>query len=141
MNFFQPVAKQKNLQLLMQLDPTLKTFAFDEKRIGQVLENLISNALKYTDSGQVKITTAQQGQQIVVAVEDSGEGLTATDLLKLFSKFEQLGKGKTGEKIGSGLGLVVAKSIVEAHGGKIWASSEGVGQGSTFSFSLPIQKE
>ena len=76
--------------------------------------------------------------QVVVSVKDSGEGIPAEDLPKLFSKFEQLGKGETGEKGGTGLGLVVAKGIVEAHGGKIRAESEGPGKGTTFSFTLPL---
>ena len=142
-----PMADQKHLQIVLSVAPDLPTISFDRRRIGQVLNNLLSNAIKYTETGQIEILahsthstgSGQAGSgQVVVSVKDSGEGIPAEDLPKLFSKFEQLGKGETGEKGGTGLGLVVAKGIVEAHGGKIRAESEGPGKGTTFSFTLPL---
>lgn len=137
-NLFQPVADQKQLHLTAEIEPGLPDVFIDKRRLGQTLDNLLSNALKYTDSGYVTVKARVEGSRIVVSVADSGEGIEAADIPRLFSKFELLGKGKTGEKIGSGLGLVIAKGIVEAHGGKIWAESLGKGKGSTFSFSLPL---
>lgn len=133
-----PMAEQKHLQLITSVALDLPNLSFDRRRIGQVLNNLLSNAIKYTDAGQIELLIKVQGSEALVAVKDSGEGIPPEDLPKLFSKFEQLGKGKTGEKGGTGLGLVVAKGIVEAHGGKIRAVSEGQGKGTTFIFTLPL---
>lgn len=135
---FNPIAQQKNLALVAETDPALSKIVFDKRRLGQALDNLVSNALKYTDAGSVTLQAKVLDGKAVVSVADSGEGIEAGDIPRLFSKFELLGKGKTGEKIGTGLGLVIAKGIVEAHGGKIWAESPGKGKGSIFSFSLPI---
>lgn len=144
---FKPLADQKNLFLTTQIEPNLPRAAFDRNRLGEVVNNLLSNALKYTDHGGVSIrarvaesdSPLKPGIGIVVSVVDTGDGIKPEDQQKLFSKFEQLGKGKTGEKKGTGLGLVVAKGIVEAHGGKVWVNSIGEGQGTTFSFSLPLK--
>lgn len=135
---FKPLAEQKHLYLTTQLDPHLPKVTFDRNRLGQVVNNLLSNALKYTDSGGVSIRAEEKDGQTVVSVSDTGDGIKPEDLSKLFSKFDQLGKGKTGEKGGTGLGLVVTKGIVEAHGGRIWVTSPGEGKGTTFSFSLPL---
>lgn len=139
-NSFKPVADQKQLQLLAEIDPNLGLVSFDRRRIGQVLNNMLSNALKYTDQGRVtvKVKKDEALHQAIVSISDTGEGIKPDDLPKLFSKFEQLGKGKTGEKVGTGLGLVIAKGIIEAHNGQISASSLGEGQGTTFTFSLPL---
>ncbi len=136
---FRPLVEQKHLQLLMEIDPNLKQFSFDANRIGQVLDNLLSNALKYTKQGQISLLVKLNPGEIVTSVVDTGDGILPADLTKLFSKFTQVGKGRSGEVKGTGLGLVVAKGIVEAHGGKIWVKSEGEGQGSTFAYSLPYE--
>ena len=135
---FMPLAAQKNLQLTLTVDPHLPPLSFDQNRISQVLDNLLSNSLKYTDQGTVEVRVFLEGPVIKVEVKDSGDGIRAEDLPKLFSKFEQLGKGKSGEKKGTGLGLVVAQGIITAHGGKIWAHSAGLGKGATCGFSLPL---
>lgn len=132
------MATQKKLQLSLLVDPHLPSVLFDQNRLSQVLDNLISNSIKYTDQGTVTVTAALDGPTVKVEVKDTGDGIKAEDISKLFSKFEQLGKGKSGEKKGTGLGLVITKGIVEAHGGKIWVHSEGLGKGSTFGFSLPL---
>ncbi|MBI4036826.1 hypothetical protein HY385_00160 [Candidatus Daviesbacteria bacterium] len=133
---FQPQADHNKLALTSEIGEGLTKVPFDQNRIGQVMNNLLSNALKYTDAGQIKVTAKGDNGQVAVTVADSGEGINPADLPKLFSKFEQL--GRDGKKVGTGLGLVVAKGIVEAHGGKIWANSQGLGKGTTFTFSLPL---
>lgn len=134
----QPVAEKKGLKLLSDFGPNLEHVSFDRNRLGQVINNLLSNAIKYTDHGQVMLKARNHGSEIHISVIDSGDGIKKEDLGKLFSKFEQIGKGKTGERGGTGLGLVVTKGIVEAHGGRAWVESEGEGKGSTFSFTLPL---
>ncbi len=135
---FKALTDQKHIYLTAQIDPHLPKVSFDRNRLGQVVNNLLSNAIKYTDKGGVSIRAEGKDGQVVVSVSDTGDGIKPEDLNKLFSKFEQLGKGKTGEKGGTGLGLVVTKGIVEAHGGRIWVTSPGEGKGTTFSFSLPL---
>jgi len=97
------------------------------------------NVIKYTDSGQVDIHLSVDSvtNQVVVAVKDSGLGVSREDLAVLFSKFKQLKTFDRTQK-GTGLGLVVSRGIVEAHHGRIWAESAGENLGSTFSFSLPL---
>lgn len=135
---FKPLAAQKQLSLSFLADPHLPLVDFDQNRLGQVLDNLLANAIKYTNQGGIEILASVDGPTIKIEVKDSGDGIESTGLAKLFSKFEQLGRGKDGSNKGTGLGLVIAKGIVEAHGGKIWARSEGLGKGSTFGFSLPL---
>ncbi len=136
---FKPLIEQKKLTLVTDIAPSLNQVNFDPNRLGQVMNNLLSNAIKYTDSGKITIKAEVLGQNAQISISDSGEGIKKEDLPKLFSKFEQLGKGKTGEKVGTGLGLVVTKGIIEAHGGKIWVESQGEGKGTTFSFSIPLK--
>jgi two-component system, OmpR family, phosphate regulon sensor histidine kinase PhoR len=138
-SMFKLLAESKKLQLITEIKNTIPPFDFDKRRIGQALGNLISNAIKYTDKGVVTIKVEKTDDHCLVSVVDTGEGIKAEDIGKLFSKFEQFGKGRTGEQKGTGLGLVIAKGIVEAHGGNIWGSSDGHGKGSTFSFSLPLK--
>jgi len=137
MTVFKPLMEQKRLEFISEIGTNLEA-RFDRNRMGQVLENLLSNAAKFTLSGYVKVTARKTGGVLEVAISDSGEGIAADNLPKLFSKFEQLGNGKNGDKKGTGLGLVVAKGIVEAHGGKIRAASAGLGKGTTFTFTLPL---
>lgn len=136
---FKPLTDQKKIILELEIGDGLDHISFDPNRLGQVVNNLLSNAIKYTDIGKISIKASLSDDHVMVSITDSGEGVKKEDLPKLFSKFEQLGKGKTGEKIGTGLGLVIAKGIIEAHGGKIWAQSLGEGKGTTFSFSIPLK--
>ncbi len=133
-----PLSNEKQLKLDAEIDPNIKPLPFDRVRIGQAIINLVSNAVKYTDGGWIKVSAKLENNQVVVAVADSGDGIKKEDLPKLFSKFKQVGKGKTGQKGGTGLGLVIVKGIIESHGGKIWAQSHGVGLGSIFTFTLPL---
>lgn len=135
---FKALAEQKRLQLSDTL-PDKFVLKCDKVRISQALENLLSNAIKYTDSGQVMVTLAidQQNKKATVAVKDSGVGVSREDISQLFSKFRQL-KNTDNARKGTGLGLVVSKGIVEAHGGQIWAESAGDNMGTTFYFTLPL---
>jgi signal transduction histidine kinase len=117
------------------IDDNIELYA-DKERIMQVLGNLLSNALKFTKQGTITIWTEQSDDknQLTVKVIDTGLGIDDTLLMRLFTKFA------TKSDKGTGLGLYISKSIVEAHGGKIWAENNTDGRGATFTFTLPIQK-
>lgn len=135
---FIPLAEAKGVKLTARVLSDLRV-PFDRVRIGQVLANLLSNAIKYTDKGQVTLAMKCDQKSVTISISDTGDGIATEDLPKLFNKFEQLGKGKSGERRGTGLGLVISKGIIAAHQGKIWVASAGLGQGATFSFSLPLK--
>jgi signal transduction histidine kinase len=108
----------------------------DKNRIAQVISNLLSNAIKFTKQGTVLITVEKKkdNKEVIVSMKDTGSGLDPEILPRLFSKFAS----KSFK--GTGLGLFISKSIVEAHGGKIWAENNVNGKGAKFSFSLPIKE-
>lgn len=139
MKTFEPQAGAKHLAL-NYVGPEKQMAKFDRVRIAQVLNNLLSNSIKYTDSGQIDVglTLDQKANRYVISIKDSGIGVSREDLSVLFSKFKQL-KSFDSTRKGTGLGLVVSKGIIEAHGGQIWAESAGENLGSTFYFSLPIE--
>ena len=133
------LANDKKLSLITELDESLPIVKFDWDEIMQVLINLVSNAIKFTDQGGVTITSAKEGNTIRISVQDTGPGIKEEDLPRLFHEFEQLtdvGNRKPG---GSGLGLVISKKIIERHNGKIWAESE-YGKRTTFHFVLPVEE-
>ena len=110
----------------------------DEDRIEQVLLNLVGNALQYTPpGGNVCVSTRYQGGEVRFEVSDTGIGIPAEHLSSLFTRFYRVDKSRSRAGGGSGIGLTIAKHLVEAHGGHIWAESPGRNQGSVFSFSLP----
>ncbi len=135
---YRDLAEAKHLQFSFRLPDKLVVHC-DRVRIGQVVNNLLSNALKYTDSGEVEVslTTDLAKNMAVVAVKDSGVGLNREDLPQLFSKFRRLHNAENSRQ-GTGLGLAICKGIVEAHGGQIWVESLGENLGSTFYFGLPL---
>jgi signal transduction histidine kinase len=133
----EPLASQKKLKLKMELPADLPAGRGDEQRLRQVLLNLVGNAIKFTDSGEVLIKAAIADGSFSVAVRDTGPGISVGDQAKLFQEFQQADNSITRKKGGTGLGLAISKRIIELHGGKIWVESE-LGQGSTFSFTLPI---
>jgi signal transduction histidine kinase len=135
---FTAQAEQKHLAMDV-ISPDSCRLKCDKVRISQVVDNLLSNAIKYTDSGRIDINVSREEEKkrVVVSIKDSGIGVTREDLNQLFSKFKQLTSTDRSRK-GTGLGLVVSKGIVEAHGGQIWAESAGENMGSTFYFSLPL---
>jgi signal transduction histidine kinase len=108
---------------------------WDQGRLAQVLQNLITNAIKYSpDGGSIVVSLSENNRQVTVSVTDEGLGIAAEDLPQLFERFYRVAVTQGIE--GSGLGLYICQGIISAHGGRIWASSEGVGRGSIFSFTL-----
>jgi signal transduction histidine kinase len=134
----EPLAADKGLTFGADLAPDLPVGRGDERRLSQVLLNLVGNAIKFTEQGGVTVRASQQGDAFVVAVADTGPGIAAEDQARIFDEFQQVDSSSTKTKGGTGLGLSIARRIVELHGGRIWVESES-GQGATFSFSLPIR--
>ena len=129
-------AHQKGITLLEDFPSGKLNILGDFDKLSQVISNLLSNACKFTERGGITVEVKDLGENVQCAVRDTGPGISAENLPRLFRKFEQFGKaGRSSEK-GSGLGLVISKSIIEAHGGRIWAESE-FGKGSSFIFTLP----
>ena len=106
----------------------------------QVLINLVGNAIKFTDVGEVVIKAQANNGSFQVSVRDTGPGISTADQAKLFQEFQQADNTITRKKGGTGLGLAISKQIIEMHGGKIWIDST-FGQGSTFTFTIPIRVE
>jgi PAS domain S-box-containing protein len=132
-----PLAEERDLELTSDVPPDVPSISMDIARIGQVLANLIGNALKFTEPGGSITVSAgvSDDNKVVVSVTDTGRGIRADDLPRLFDRFWQASRGDL--KRGTGLGLAIAKGIVEAHDGRIWVESVE-GKGATFSFSLPV---
>jgi signal transduction histidine kinase len=130
-----PLADARQQNLDVHVARHLPEVAVDRRRIVQVFSNLLSNAIKFTRrGGRVLISAEQHDNTVVVCVADEGPGIPREDLPKVFDRFWQAAETR---QAGSGLGLSIAKGIVDAHGGKIWAESE-LGKGSAFSFTVPI---
>jgi len=117
-------------QLLTQDNDTIIVEA-DKVRITQVIDNLLSNALKFTEDGIISVSIETKDSQAIVSVKDNGQGIDPSILPKLFTKFATSSSG------GIGLGLYISKSIVEAHSGRMWADNNSDGKGATFAFTLP----
>jgi signal transduction histidine kinase/DNA-binding response OmpR family regulator len=130
--------EQRGLQLVKDLQPDLPPINGDRNRLIQVVINLISNAVKFTDSGSVTVRASRRGADLVVSVIDTGLGIAPADHPKVFERFKQVGDTLTDKPKGTGLGLPICREIVEHHGGRIWVES-ALGQGSTFSFTLPVE--
>lgn len=128
---------QAGVSLVVEQEEGLPEVTMDEDRILQVLINLFSNAVKFSEKGRVECRVYRHQGEIIVEVEDSGQGIAPEDQQKIFDKFLQVHDRQTGKPAGTGLGLAICKQIVERHGGKIWVRSEE-GVGSCFSFSLPV---
>ncbi|MBD2205111.1 PAS domain S-box protein [Calothrix sp. FACHB-1219] len=125
------------LELITEIEPGLPQIIGDRNRLLQVLINLISNAVKFTQSGSITCRLKQHHDGVCVSVIDTGIGIAPEDQPKVFEKFRQVGDTLTDKPKGTGLGLPICKQIVEHHGGKIWVESEP-GKGSTFSFLIPF---
>lgn len=127
----------KSLEMVTELDPTPAIINADRDRMIQVMINLISNAVKFTDTGSVTCCVEQHEDSLVVSVKDTGIGIAPEDIPNVFEKFKQVGDTLINKPKGTGLGLPICKEIIEAHGGRLWVESQ-VGAGSTFCFSLPL---
>lgn len=137
---FEIPLRKKGLSLRFELDEGLPRLVFDRDKMVQVMSNLISNALKFTDRGEVRLSSGRVGDNAVqVSVEDDGIGIREEDLHKLFKSFSQIETGLSRKTGSTGLGLALCKKIVEAHHGKIGVSSV-YGQGSRFYFILPVKE-
>ena len=130
----------KRLELLKDIEEELPEIVGDRDRVVQVIINLISNAVKFTEKGSVTCRVRKTDNAIAVNVIDTGIGIAETDQPKVFEQFKQIGDTLTDKPKGTGLGLPICKQIVEHHGGTIWVESE-LGKGSNFSFTLPISAE
>ena len=136
----EPLAADKKLTFKVVVSPKLPAGHGDGRRLTQVLINLVGNAIKFTDAGEVVITGTATDGSFHLSVRDTGPGISAVDQAKLFQEFQQADNAITRKKGGTGLGLAISKRIVEMHGGKICVESQ-LGQGSTFSLTLPIAVE
>ena len=136
----EPLATKKKLDLKVNIPPDMPAGHGDERRLTQVLLNLVGNAIKFTDAGEVAIRIAAAGGAFSVAVHDTGPGISAADQTKLFQEFQQADSSITKSKGGTGLGLAISRRIVELHGGRLWVESSP-GEGSTFTFTVPVKVE
>lgn len=131
--------EDKEITLEADLSNDLPRIRGDEDRLGQVLLNLVGNALQYTPSGgRVSVLARREGDSVRVEVIDNGIGIGPEHLPHVFDRFYRVDRSRSRVGGGSGIGLTIARHLVEAHGGEITASSEGLGKGSTFAFTIPI---
>jgi signal transduction histidine kinase len=134
------LARNKGLDMRTQLADALPIARGDERRLTQVLLNLVGNAIKFTDKGTVEIAARAAGERLLIEVQDTGPGIAAADQARIFEEFQQVDNSNTRAKGGTGLGLAISKKIVELHGGSIRVESEP-GVGSTFTIDLPIRAD
>ena len=134
----EPLATEKKLNFKVDAPGELPKGHGDERRLTQVILNLVGNAIKFTDQGGVIIRATASNGTFTVAVKDTGPGISKADQGKIFEEFQQADNSATKKKGGTGLGLSISRRIVEMHGGKLWVESE-IGQGSVFQFSLPVE--
>ena len=133
------VAEGHDASIKCELPKDLSAFACDRPRMIDIFQNLIENALKYVRAGEapvIELGAMMSGAELRAWVRDEGIGIEQSYLGKIFELFQQLDP----EKEGSGIGLATAKRIIEAHHGRIWAESEGLGRGATFCLALPAQE-
>src|SRR5215469_14356641 len=136
----EPLAGNKKLNFRLEVPPDLPPARGDERRLSQVLLNLVGNAIKFTDTGEVAMRASAANGSYTVAVRDTGPGIAEADQAKIFEEFQQSESTHTKAKGGTGLGLAIAKRIVEMHGGRLWVESQ-LGNGSTFFFTVPLRVE
>jgi signal transduction histidine kinase len=134
------LAETKKLALKAEVAKSIPFGIGDEQRLTQVLLNLVGNAIKFTDTGEVRIAATAVNGHFNVTVTDTGPGIPEEHQARIFDQFHQVDNSNTKAKGGTGLGLAIAKQIVEMHGGRIWVEST-VGKGSTFQMELPIRAE
>jgi two-component system, OmpR family, phosphate regulon sensor histidine kinase PhoR len=131
-------AAERDLRISVNLSNRLPDIAADRRRLAEVLQNLLDNAIQYTPpGGQIMLSASADGSEVTFTVSDTGIGIPQTDQPRIFERFYRVDVARSREVGGTGLGLAIAKHLVEAHGGRIWVESE-VGQGSQFHFTVPI---
>jgi signal transduction histidine kinase len=134
------LAETKKLALKIDVAKRLPVGLGDEQRLTQVLLNLVGNAVKFTDTGEVRVSAMAANCYFAVSVTDTGPGIPPEELKRVFEQFHQVDSSNTKAKGGTGLGLAIAKQIVEMHGGRIWVEST-FGKGATFQMELPIRAQ
>ena len=132
------LVKDKAVDLQQSVPDELPIITADERRVRQILLNLVSNAAKFTDQGFIRVGAKVDGGQVCMFVEDTGKGIAEEELKKVFEPFTQVDASTTREHGGTGLGLTISHSFVQLHGGRMWVESQ-LGEGSTFYFTLPIE--
>ncbi len=133
-----PQYSKKGIQIITNLEKSKAVIYIDIDRIKQVLTNILANAYQYSQKGgTVKITSAEKDNLVTVTISDTGRGISREDLPHIFTRFYRADKSRSRNSGGSGIGLTIAKQLVQAHGGKIWAESQGEDLGTTVSFMIP----
>ena len=133
---YEPLAQEKNIDLILTVESNMTVHA-DRDKLDQVMDNLVTNALKYTSEGSINVLCEQVEAQIQISIQDTGIGIASEHLDRLFDRFYRTDKARSRDKGGTGLGLAIVRGILRAHGTDILVSSE-VGKGSRFYFELPI---
>ncbi|MBZ0305948.1 MAG: GAF domain-containing protein, partial [Anaerolineae bacterium] len=131
------LVKDKPVDLVLEFDPQLDTIIADRIRLQQIMNNLISNAVKFTEQGKISVCVSRQDGVTLFKVVDTGMGIPPDKLDLIFERFRQADQSSTRRAGGTGLGLAITRQLIEMHGGKIWVESE-VGKGSTFAFNIPV---
>lgn len=136
-----PVAQtnKKHLDLQLEVAPDVITLVADRTRLRQIFHNLISNAIKFTERGYVRVAINKREDELLVAVQDTGIGIRPEDSSIVFERFRQIDGSLTRQAGGTGLGMPITKELVELHGGRIWLESQ-LGEGTTFWFTMPIHQ-
>ena len=136
-----PLAGKKGLKLKVNFSEDVGEMIGDARRLEQIMVNLVNNAIKFTDEGRVEVNCTARHGKLRISVSDTGIGIEPDHISKLFQEFQQLDTGTTRKYDGTGLGLSICRKLVVLQGGRIWAESAGLRQGSTFSFWLPLNGE
>jgi signal transduction histidine kinase len=138
LQIIRPMAEKKGLKLTVDIDSAVCNMVSDRRRVEQILINLVNNAIKFTDYGEVRIKSSVDEMRLITSITDTGIGISAQNITTLFETFRQIDTGLTRSYEGTGLGLSICRRLVEMLGGEIWATSEGEQKGSTFTFTLPL---
>jgi len=137
------LASEKNLALFIEKDSDDEVeITADRTRIRQVMINIVNNAIKFTDKGKIALRVTKRDQKVLIAVQDTGIGISSDKLEAIFQEFTQVDSSSTRKSGGTGLGLPISRRLVELHGGRLWAASNGVdGEGSTFFVELYLEPQ
>lgn len=140
-SFYQRLAEQKSISLQYHYLGRIPDVHMDRDRVAEVVDNLITNAIKYTHpGGSITVTCYEEKSEVLVTVSDTGQGLTDSDMKELFTSFKKLSSTPTAGEASTGLGLAIVKKIMDLHHGRVWAQSKK-GHGSSFSIAFPVLKK